>query len=73
MQRDAPIETVVKWMQERFQKFENGEADQAQFIDIMMESNQFTSKKDAQQYFDLLDIDKNGNVSFSELFAPLIP
>lgn len=73
MQRDAPIETVVKWMQERFQKFENGEVDQAQFIDIMMESNQFTSKKDAQQYFDLLDIDKNGNVSFSELFAPLIP
>lgn len=28
---------------------------------------------DAQHFFELLDIDKNGNVSFSELFAPLIP
>ena len=39
----------------------------------MIESQQFKSKKDAQHYFELLDIDKNGNVSFSEFFAPLIP
>ena len=60
-------------MQDRFKTFENEEVDQTQFIDIMVESNQFKSKKDAQHYFELLDIDKNGNVSFSELFAPLIP
>ena len=39
----------------------------------MMESSQFKSQKDAQHFFELLDIDKNGNVSFSEFFAPLIP
>jgi len=60
-------------MQKRFQNHENEEVDQNQFIDIMVESNQFQSKKDAQHYFDLLDIDKNGNVSFTEFFAPLIP
>lgn len=43
------------------------------FTTVMVESNQFQSKKDAQHYFDLLDIDKNGNVSFTEFFAPLIP
>ena len=39
----------------------------------MMESNQFSEKVDAHNFFELLDIDKNGNVSFSEMFAPLIP
>ena len=39
----------------------------------MMESNQFSEKIDASNFFELLDIDKNGNVSFSEMFAPLIP
>ena len=73
MQRDTPIEAVLKWMQDEFKKFNNQEADQAQFIDIMVESKQFKSKVDAQHFFELLDIDKNGNVSFSELFAPLIP
>ena len=47
MKRDAPIEDVVKYMQDRFKKYENEEADQQQFIDIMIESNQFTSKVDA--------------------------
>ena len=47
--------------------------DQNQFIDIMLESNQFVNKIEAQQYFELLDIDNNGNVSLTEFFAPLIP
>ena len=38
-----------------------------------MESKQFRRKADAQHYFELLDIDKNSNVSFTEFFAPLIP
>lgn len=39
----------------------------------MLESNQFVNKIEAQQYFELLDIDNNGNVSLTEFFAPLIP
>lgn len=71
--RDSSIDQVVRWMRERFQQFENEEVDQNQFIEIMTASNQFRSKVDAQHYFELLDIDKNGNVSFTEFFAPLIP
>ena len=71
--RDTPIEQVAAWMRERFQQYENEEVDQSQFIQIMMESNQFQNQMEAQQYFELLDIDNNGNVSLTEFFAPLIP
>ena len=39
----------------------------------MIESGQFQRENEAEQYFELLDIDKNGNVSLTEFLAPLIP
>ena len=44
-----------------------------EFIDIMLKSGQFNSKQEAQNYFDLLDIDQNGAISFTEFLAPIIP
>ena len=44
-----------------------------EFIEIMLRSGQFNSKQEAQNYFDLLDIDQNGAISFTEFFAPIVP
>ena len=39
----------------------------------MVTSQQISTKKDAEKYYQLLDADKNGSVSFSEFLAPILP
>lgn len=39
----------------------------------MTDSKQMKTKNDALEYFDLLDIDKDGLVNFAEFLAPILP
>jgi hypothetical protein len=39
----------------------------------MVTSKQISTKKDAEKYYQLLDADNNGGVSFSEFLAPILP
>lgn len=64
---------VLIWIQEQFAKYKNNDVDLLNFTNIMAESKQFKSKNDAKEYFELLDIDKDGSVNFSEFLAPILP
>ena len=39
----------------------------------MKQSNQIKDSKLAEKYYKMLDVDKNGSVSFSEFLAPILP
>lgn len=64
---------VLMWIENMFNKLPKKEADLENFVNILTECNQFKSKDDARNYFDLLDVDKNGSIDFSEFLSPILP
>ena len=39
----------------------------------MVTSQQINSKTDAEKYYNLLDVDGSGGISFFEFLAPILP